>query len=616
MGHPSELPFFFGSREEPLFGVLHRPAAPPPGPGHGVLICAPFAHEHLFAHRVLVELARRLAAAGAHVLRFDYRGHGDSAGAFESHTFASMREDTGLALEELQRRAGVPCRALVGLRLGAALAIEAAAKLGTSPALVLWEPVVQGDKHLDEILRVVMSKDVANAGKPRTRAELRKVLSEGGEVVLEGHTLTPGWYRSLMELDLHAGGPWPKGQSLTLQLPSGRSTNVRKELEAVRGALEAAGGAAALEIISTPCLWWGPLTREFDARNRPAGVLDRTVSFVRDAAAGAAPPSEAPAAATSTSTSAEGPGSSERAVTFLAGAELTPGILHTPAEDRRGPVVVMLPQGMNRRIGWNRLYVRIARTLAGRGIPVLRFDARGFGDAPGVVELATGEDVFVAVQKGLHNPDSTAAIDFARSTLGPRPVVLIGVCGGAVTAGLIAPADERVVGVACVETELTYTTLVEAEEAEYRVWEKLRDPEKWLRLLSLKADYKQHLRSLYRIVEKRVRARLFPSAADDTQWLTDALGATVNRPLFAGLIRCFERPIPLLLVFGSTENEKAFLQVRDRLLATSANTRRFVRDRVLAGADHDFLERKHADALIALLGDWITDPTQPWARGG
>ncbi len=512
-----EQSFFFGSSgasgdDERLFGVLHTPVNTR---GYGVLLCAPFAHEHGFAHRMLVEFARKLAAAGAHVLRFDYRGHGDSSGAFASYTVEHLEYDVIQAIAELERRAGVPCSVLFGLRLGATLAVRAALKSGRDPLLVLWEPIAQGDKHLDEILRVVMSKDVAHGdgGKPRTRAELRKVMVEGGEVILEGHPLTSGWYASLMALDLYKEPALPKGRALIVQIPSGKSGNVRKELETLKTAL-AKDGACELEIVSAPSLWWGPLTREYDARNRPEAVFEKTIAWISANVAVGAGAAPAPVAGNGVE--------AERPVSFAVEGVVIPGILHAAAkqEDRARPIVVMLPQGMNRRTGWNRLYVRIARALAARGFPVLRFDARGFGDAPGTVELATGEDVFNAVQKGLHNADSTAAIDFARRTFGERPVVIIGVCGGAVTAGLIAPHDPRIAGAALVETELTYTTLVAEVEPEYQVLDKLRDPKRWLRLLSFKADYRQHLRSLYGMVEKRVRARLRgKSAADDTGWL-------------------------------------------------------------------------------------------------
>ena len=44
------------------------------------VFCHPLTEEKLWTHRVFVTFARELAAAGHTVLRFDYRGNGDSDG--------------------------------------------------------------------------------------------------------------------------------------------------------------------------------------------------------------------------------------------------------------------------------------------------------------------------------------------------------------------------------------------------------------------------------------------------------------------------------------------------------------------------------------------------------
>lgn len=63
---------------ESLFGVLHRGAA---NPRRGVVIVVAGGPQYRAgAHRQFVSLARRLAAAGYPVLRFDLRGMGDSTG--------------------------------------------------------------------------------------------------------------------------------------------------------------------------------------------------------------------------------------------------------------------------------------------------------------------------------------------------------------------------------------------------------------------------------------------------------------------------------------------------------------------------------------------------------
>lgn len=62
----------------PLVGVLHRPAAPC---RRGVLLVVGGPQYRVGSHRQFILLARALALSGTPVLRFDYRGMGDSGGA-------------------------------------------------------------------------------------------------------------------------------------------------------------------------------------------------------------------------------------------------------------------------------------------------------------------------------------------------------------------------------------------------------------------------------------------------------------------------------------------------------------------------------------------------------
>jgi pimeloyl-ACP methyl ester carboxylesterase len=61
------------------------------------------------------------------VLRFDFRGCGDSEGDEAVAGTDAWRDDIGTAVEELKRRAGAARVALAGLRLGGTLAAQAAA---------------------------------------------------------------------------------------------------------------------------------------------------------------------------------------------------------------------------------------------------------------------------------------------------------------------------------------------------------------------------------------------------------------------------------------------------------------------------------------------------------
>ena len=83
-------------------GILH-PAAPSAQAAPGVLIVVGGPQYRVGSHRQFVQMARDLAADGYTVLRFDYRGMGDSAAPFAG--FEHVDADIRAALDALLREA-------------------------------------------------------------------------------------------------------------------------------------------------------------------------------------------------------------------------------------------------------------------------------------------------------------------------------------------------------------------------------------------------------------------------------------------------------------------------------------------------------------------------------
>lgn len=139
-------PFFFGPDDRRLFGCLHAAASPARDCG---LVCAyPRGHEYLKFHRAYRQLALLLADAGFPVLRFDWAGTGDSAGDEALWTLDGWTADLGRAVDELRRRTGCRRIGLIGMSLGASIALRAGAGGLDVDSLVLWDPVLDGARHL------------------------------------------------------------------------------------------------------------------------------------------------------------------------------------------------------------------------------------------------------------------------------------------------------------------------------------------------------------------------------------------------------------------------------------------------------------------------------------
>jgi pimeloyl-ACP methyl ester carboxylesterase len=141
---------FFGDSERPLYGVYHAPPIEHLS-DRGVLLCYPVGYEYMGSHWAFRRLAKLLTEAGLHVFRFDYFGTGDSAGESGEGSVAQWKADICLAFDELRDMSGAREVSLIGYRLGAALGAEASTEGLHIKDLVLWDPVVNGKKYIDEL---------------------------------------------------------------------------------------------------------------------------------------------------------------------------------------------------------------------------------------------------------------------------------------------------------------------------------------------------------------------------------------------------------------------------------------------------------------------------------
>ncbi len=170
----------------------------------GVVICHPLGEEKLWSHRVLVSFARDLAAAGIAVLRFDFRGEGDSDRDFQDADLESRVQDACLAVDALRKF--VPSVAevtLMGLRLGASVAAAAAVRRSDVTRLVLWDPVVDGAAYMQAVLRLNLMYQMAiHRQVIENREALVARLAKGETINIEGYEVAEPLYRQVSDFRL------------------------------------------------------------------------------------------------------------------------------------------------------------------------------------------------------------------------------------------------------------------------------------------------------------------------------------------------------------------------------------------------------------------------------
>jgi pimeloyl-ACP methyl ester carboxylesterase len=107
--------------------------------------------EYNMAHWAFRRLSSMLAREGFHVLRFDWSGTGDSWGRTVDGSMDQWVDDVASGIQELRDASGADSVAIVGLRLGAAVATLACGKTSLADDLVLWEPVIRGPLYIAEL---------------------------------------------------------------------------------------------------------------------------------------------------------------------------------------------------------------------------------------------------------------------------------------------------------------------------------------------------------------------------------------------------------------------------------------------------------------------------------
>ena len=189
--------FYFGESPKLLYGAYH-PAQGLQDRGVAVILCYPIINEYLRAHRAFFRLATQLAAAGFHVLRFDYYGCGDSYGDDVDGSLHEWQANLSTAIDELKLGCDASRVCLVGLRMGASLALLAAEQRGDIDTLVLWESIVSGEDYIRDIRRLHEESAQAD-GIPKA---VKDKTDSGHQLEILGFPITDLLLEELRKLDL------------------------------------------------------------------------------------------------------------------------------------------------------------------------------------------------------------------------------------------------------------------------------------------------------------------------------------------------------------------------------------------------------------------------------
>ncbi|MBP8298269.1 MAG: hydrolase 2, exosortase A system-associated [Burkholderiales bacterium] len=201
---PAPEPFFLATANAQRFCIFHSPAGRARG---GVLYLHPFADEMNKSRRMAALQSRALAAEGYAVLQIDLFGCGDSGGDFGDATWAQWRDDVAAGMQWLQARVSGAI-SWWGLRLGAALALDAARNGAPPASFVLWQPALDGAAMLTQFLRLKIASQMLSEGRAESgMQDLRRRIDAGETIEVAGYPMTRGLTAGIEAVALDALAP-------------------------------------------------------------------------------------------------------------------------------------------------------------------------------------------------------------------------------------------------------------------------------------------------------------------------------------------------------------------------------------------------------------------------
>lgn len=306
------------------------------------------------------------------------------------------------------------------------------------------------------------------------------------------------------------------------------------------------------------------------------------------------------------------------------------GILMRPQEaaDRPVSAVVISVDGIKPRVGSARFNHLVARHLCSLGYAVLYFDPAGNGDSEGDFPDKFLMEHYLDIQRGKFVADTHAAIGFLRRELTVEKMILLGLCGGALTSVYACAEAEDIDGLVLFGTpillENTALKNTGAQEADLitsreqalprfkKILRKALMPKVWWQTLTSYSTLVEKIRLLTKLLKILPNAFLSRIWSRPVAWHKQE-GPVSAHPQFnlrlqRDLGSCLEKGTPTLLVFGENDhvtwNFKSEFQ--SRALVPGGPFEDVYEFHIIPQANHIFSSPDSRVRLYGLVDAWLS----------
>jgi exosortase A-associated hydrolase 2 len=199
--HSQPRPFFLTSSLGRVFCIYHAPVGDVK-PWGNVLVIPAFNEEMNRCRSMVTIQAQALAQQGLGTLVIDLYGTGESDGEYVDARWDVWLEDIQRATDWLDGQPG-GCVALLGIRLGFPLAVNALENDKTPRALVAWQPVIDGKTYFTQFMRMKIAANMDRTDIPKeTSSSMRAQLASGNSIEIAGYEIHPELGMALDNLKL------------------------------------------------------------------------------------------------------------------------------------------------------------------------------------------------------------------------------------------------------------------------------------------------------------------------------------------------------------------------------------------------------------------------------
>jgi exosortase A-associated hydrolase 1 len=467
------------------------------------------------------------------------------------------------------------------------MASEIAAQDRGIDRLLFWQPVVQGKNHFTQFLRIRIAAEMGQSDGIKTTEQLRKLSAANETIEVSGYQIGPALAKSLDGVRLPDAGNMPAKRLAWFEVVTAGDVAISPANAKVLDAYRSNGVDVAFETVVGPSFW------QVHERAVAPDLIEATTREV-GAWPGATQAIPEPGPALQPRTSPQDGSSPEIPLSFTCeGTELM-SILHRGHSGARRGFVIVVAGGPQYRAGAHRQFVSLARKLAARGHPVLRFDLRGMGDSDGTYrgyehshsDIRAAIDALVAAQPQLEE------------------VVLFGECESASGILFYAYDDRRVKGIVLVNPWVrTEEGRAQAIIKHYYL-DRLLSRNFWQKVASGSFSPRESLASFFQLFGSYVRGRRIAANTSPDSGHEDISAMPLPVKTAAGLRR-FRGPV-MILLSGRDWIAKEFEEVvgSSRAWQGLLDDPRICR-RVMVDADHTFSRQALKDEVSEWVFEWL-----------